>query len=166
MATLQRLASAQRMHGVIVVHTHGVAAFVLLLQLASTFYMVGLIWFVQRVHYPLFQCVGSDRFAAYERLHVTRTNPVVGPPMLVEAATALGLVALPPAGVPSAAPWLGLALLALIWLSTAFLQVPRHRELSQGFDAPAHRRLVASNWIRTGAWTLRGLLLLWMLAPV
>ncbi len=125
-------------------------------HLAATFYMVGLAWFVQRVHYPLFAGVGAERFAAYQREHVSRTSPVVGPPMLVEAASALALVALPRAFAPPALVWLGIALLIAVWSSTALLQIPRHRDLASGFSASAHRRLVATNWIRTSAWTLRG----------
>jgi hypothetical protein len=135
---------------------------VLVLHLAATFYMVGLVWFVQRVHYPLFAGVGSQQFPAYERAHVLRTSPVVGPAMLIEAATAMALFALPMPNVPRLLPWLGVGLLAVIWLSTWLLQVPRHRDLSAGFEASAYRRLVATNWIRTSAWSLRGLLLLWM----
>lgn len=134
----------------------------LLVQLAATFYMIGLVWFVQRVHYPLFAGVGAKEFPAYERAHVARTNMVVGPPMLLEGASALALVASPPLHVPAAAAWLGLGLLAVVWLSTLLLQVPRHRELERGFRPTAHRRLVATNWIRTAAWSARGLLLLWM----
>ena len=137
---------------------------VLLLQLASTFTMVGLIWFVQHVHYPLFAQVGSEAFAAYESEHVARTGPVVGPPMLIEAVTAAALVVRPHPALPETAAWLGLLLLGVVWLSTALLQVPRHGELSAGFDPTAHRRLVASNWIRTLAWSLRGALVLWMAA--
>ncbi|MHC4931740.1 MAG: hypothetical protein ACYTGV_06075 [Planctomycetota bacterium] len=136
----------------------------LVLHFAATFYMVGLVWFVQRVHYPLFAGVGSQQFPAYARAHVSRTSPVVGPPMLIETATALALIALPMQNVPHPLPWLGLSLLVVIWLSTALLQVPRHRELSAGFETSAHRRLVATNWIRTSAWSLRGLLVLWMVA--
>jgi hypothetical protein len=142
----------------------GLSTLVLVLHLAATFYMVGLVWFVQRVHYPLFAGVGSQQFPAYERAHVSRTNPVVGPAMLIEAATALALVALPIPKVPQLLPWLGVGLVAVIWLSTSLLQVPRHRELSTGFDTSAHRRLVATNWIRTSAWSLRGLLVLWMVS--
>ena len=42
--------------------------------------------------------------------------------------------------------------------------VPMHERLGRGFDPAAHRRLVATNWIRTIAWTARGALVLWMLA--
>jgi hypothetical protein len=53
-------------------------------------------------------------------------------------------------------------LLAVIWISTAFVQVPCHEQLSQGFDKAVHQRLVWTNWLRTAAWSLRALLVLWM----
>ncbi len=134
----------------------------LLLHLTATLYMIGLVWFVQVVHYPLFAQVGTQSFRGYEREHVARTSPVVGPPMLVEAATTALLLFFTPAGVPALAPWIGAGLLAVIWLSTALLQVPGHRRLSVGFDDGTHRRLVVTNWIRTTAWTARGSLGLWM----
>ena len=137
---------------------------ILLLNFASTFYMVGLVWFVQRVHYPLFASVGSQQFPDYQHAHTSSTGTVVGPLMLIEAATALALIALPPPNVPQLLPWLGVGLLVVIWLSTFILQVPRHRTLESGFDAAVHRRLVGTNWIRTFAWSLRGLLVLWIVS--
>jgi hypothetical protein len=53
-------------------------------------------------------------------------------------------------------------LLAVIWLSTVFLQVPCHNRLVSGFDQATYERLVNSNWIRTIAWSLRGALAMWM----
>ncbi len=141
-------------------------AWILSAHVAATFYMVGLVWFVQRVHYPLFGGVGPQGFSSYQAAHLTRTGPVVGPAMLLEGATGVALVALPPTGVPLALPWLGLGLLLVIWSSTWMLQVPRHRELVTGFVAAAHRRLVATNWIRTAAWSMRGGLVLWMVSRV
>lgn len=134
----------------IVLHAH----------LAATIYMTGLIWFVQVVHYPLFATVGTPHFPAYERRHTVRTAWVVGPPMLTELLTALLLLGFRPAAIPAWAPALGLALLSLIWLSTALLQVPCHKRLANGFDERVHRRLVQTNWIRTAGWSLRLLLAL------
>ena len=48
--------------------------------------MVGIIWLVQIVHYPLFSRVGAAGFAIYSGAHSRLTGLVVGPPMLVEAA--------------------------------------------------------------------------------
>jgi hypothetical protein len=131
---------------------------ILLCHAGATLYMAGLVWFVQRVHYPLLAGVGRQHFAAYERAHLSRITPIVAPAMLLEAGTALALVAVPPPHVMPWTTWLGLGLLGLIWLSTFLLQVPRHDELSAGFDAVSHQRLVASNWIRTSLWSLRGIL--------
>jgi len=135
---------------------------VLLANLASTLFMTGLIWFVQVVHYPLFAWVGAAEFPAYSREHQHWTTFVVGPPMLLEALTAALLVAARPSGVPAWAAWAGLALVGVIWLSTAALQVPAHGRLISGFDAGIAAALVSTNWIRTAAWTARAALLLWI----
>jgi hypothetical protein len=125
-----------------------------------TLFMTGLIWFVQVVHYPLFDRVGKAEFAGYERQNTRRTGWVVGGTMLLELALALLLVGSP--GGPMA--WCGLGLLGIVWLSTAVGQMPAHLRLERGFDAGAHRRLVRGNWIRTVGWTLRGVLAIVMLA--
>ena len=121
----------------------------------ATLFMTGVIWFVQVVHYPLFARTGAAGFADYERDHARRTGWVVGPAMMLELLLALALAAR-----GGMAAWAGLALLAVIWLSTALVQVPLHRRLQGGFDAAAHRRLVRTNWLRTAAWTLRAALAL------
>ena len=126
----------------------------LLAHAAATWFMVGVIWFVQVVHYPLFGQVGSREFAGWQAANVRRTTFVVGPAMGVEAASALGL----PFVLPGWIPWSGLGLLALCWASTAFLQVPCHARLERSFDPATGHRLVTSNWVRTVAWTARGLL--------
>lgn len=129
----------------------------LLVHVAATLVMVGLIWFVQVVHYPLMAQVSRSDFVGYEREHQRRTTFVVAPAMLLEAITAVMLLAFPPAGVGPTWPALGASLLAVIWLSTFLIQVRQHRRLSQGFDAVTHRRLVWCNWLRTVAWTGRGI---------
>ncbi len=137
---------------------------ILLAHVAATLFMVGVIWFVQVVHYPLFEKVGAAGFPAYSEAHSRLTGLVVGPPMLIEAVTAVALLFSRPEGVPPALAWSGLALLALVWASTAIFQVPRHRALGLGFDPGSHRFLVASNWVRTGAWSARGAVVLCMVA--
>ena len=131
---------------------------ILLAQVFSTLSMVGLIWFVQIVHYPLFESVGCERFADYERYHQQRTTMVVAPLMLLEVLTAILLIFWRPEGVADWLTWAGVGLLAAIWLSTFFWQVPLHERLAVAFAPTAHRRLVQSNWLRTAAWTFRGML--------
>lgn len=140
--------------------------FVLIANLVSTCYMVGLIWMVQIVHYPLFAKVGAEQYESYQTHHQSLTTLVVGPPMLLELITSLLLLWYRPAGIPSWLIYFGIALLAVVWLSTAFIQVPCHEKLTSGFDAAVHSRLVTSNWIRTIGWTARGALAAWMLIIV
>ncbi len=115
-----------------------------------TLYLCGLIWTIQVVHYPLFLAVGEAQFAAYERAHCRRIGAIVMVPMLVEAALA-GLVWLRAPAAHAATAAIGAVLLAVVWASTFLLQV----------------RLVATNWLRTLAWSGRGACataLLWPLA--
>jgi hypothetical protein len=125
---------------------------------ASTWALVGLIWTVQLVHYPLFATVGYDRFRAYHACHTRTITWIVGPLMLAELATAILLVV---GGARE--PWLLVSLPPLLfnWLSTGLVQVPLHNRLATGFNPDAHRRLVATNWWRTLAWTFRGACLLY-----
>jgi hypothetical protein len=126
--------------------------------------MTGVIWFVQVVHYPLLALAGEEGFAALAAEHTRRTGWVVGPPMVIEGATAVALLAWRPDGVAAAAAWAGVALVAAIWIATWAMAVPRHRELAGGWNADAHRRLVAGNRLRTALWTARAGLVLGMLA--
>ena len=129
----------------------------------ATLAMTGLIWFVQIVHYPLFAEVGRESFSRYHPAHTSRTGYVVIPFMVLEAATALAIVAFPGTAVPRVQAWVGLGLLGVVWASTFLIQVPLHRTLGSGFDAAAIRRLVGTNWVRTIAWTARGVLaVVWM----
>jgi hypothetical protein len=133
-----------------------------LLHLAATLDMVGVIWFVQLVHYPLFARVGPSEFAAFERAHTRFTALVVAPPMLAELVTACLLVWIRPEHLPPWAAIAGLALVAVNWVSTWTVQIPCHDRSTRGYDPAVHRRLVATNWLRKSVWSLRGLLLLGM----
>ena len=110
---------------------------ILLSNVAATLYMVGLIWCIQLVHYPLFAQVGKEGFAAYEAAHSNLITPVVGLPMLVELVTAWLLLFFRSPAIGLAETITGLVLVVVIWLSTMFLQVPQHSILSAGFDAAA-----------------------------
>jgi len=135
---------------------------IVLSNLAATLVMVGVVWFVQIVHYPLYTRINSDAFPHYEVEHVNRITFLVGPAMFIEAGTALLLLLSRPPGVPMWVLLFGLALVGIIWGITVFMNVPQHNQLSFQFDAEVHRSLLATNWIRTIAWSVRGVLMLWV----
>ena len=132
---------------------------ILIANFAATFFMVGLIWLIQIVHYPLFDLVGLESYPEYQQSHQTLITPIVGPVMLIELVTAFLLVIQRPGSVPAWIPYSAFGLLIIIWASTAFIQVPCHESLTRAFDPEVHSRLVFSNWIRTAGWSLRGILM-------
>lgn len=130
----------------------------LFVQLATTLPLCGLIWTIQLVHYPLFAAVGSQEFGAYHAAHSRAISLLVVPLMLVELGAALAWLRWAPTD-PWVAP-LGAALILVVWGSTFALQVPIHGALGGGLDPGLIDRLVATNWIRTIAWSGRSMLLL------
>ncbi len=134
---------------------------ILLISTGAAWFMCGLIWFVQIVHYPQFSDVPVAQFCAYHRRHTRLTTFVVAGPMLIEMASAVWLVIAPPAGLAAWINWSSLALVGVTSVSTAALQVPAHNCLSTAFAAPIHQRLCRTNWIRTFAWSARAILMLW-----
>ena len=126
----------------------------------ATLALVGLIWTIQLVHYPLMAAVKSG-FRHYHEAHTTRITWLVGPLMGAELVTGLALTS---EHADNPLLWTGLALVAVNWLATGLISVPLHSRLAREFDAQALARLVSTNWIRTVAWTLRGVLVLALVA--
>ena len=120
----------------------------------ATWSLVGVIWVVQLVIYPQFGAVGCREFTAYHADYTRRIAWIVGPLMLAEAG---GAVAMLWWGERAAWFLISLGLLAINWLSTALVQVPLHKKLTREYDAGVRRALVRTNWVRTAAWTARGL---------
>lgn len=150
----------------------GTFELLLLVQAACAWFLTGLIWVIQLVHYPLMARVGEAGWVGYQHAHMRRITWIVGPMMLIEAGSGAMCLLLVINGLDvgsgsgGSLVWHGvlIALLIVVWGSTWLLQVPAHTQLAGGFDAGAHRRLVRSNWIRTGAWSTRAVLLGVMLA--
>lgn len=136
----------------------------LLAHLVATWFMVGLIWTIQVVHYPLFEHVGTDSFPSYESEHTRRMGWLLAGPATIEVGTAAALVWSRPAQVNLALVLAAGAILAGLWVTTALVQVPLHRRLATTPSVGAIRRLVRSNWYRTTGWTVRGVFVASMVA--
>jgi len=135
----------------------------LVANLVGTALMVGFIWTIQVLTYPMMSAVPADGFVAYETMHRNRVTAVLAVLAPTEVVATAGVVLF----VDDVALWLSVGaavLLFSIWLSTALFYAPLHMQLSNGFDPAVHRRLVHGNWIRTAAWTLRGVAAIAMLA--
>lgn len=132
---------------------------VLVISFAATWGMVGVIWMVQLLQYPMLEqhSALAPRIAAED--HQRRISWIVGPLMAAEGVTALMLLVRRPETMSTLSAWAAASLLGVALLSTIALQVPLHTRLAQGHDAEAAQKLISTNWIRTVAWTARGLVL-------
>ena len=137
---------------------------VLIANMAATLVMVGVIWFVQHVHYPLLATFTVDSAPRIALEHQRRTGHVVGLPMAVEGISTLVLLVARPDGVSVIWPWVGACLLAVALGSTVLLSVPLHSRMASNPQADTGLRLVSTNWPRTVAWTLRGIVCIVMVA--
>lgn len=136
----------------------------LLAHFTATVFMTGLLWMVQLVHYPLFMEVQPSAFAKYERLHQAKISPIVAPMMLFELFSSLVLVY---NGWGLLSLWFNAALVLGIWCATFLIQMPLHFQLAKiGFDKSLIKRLIRTNWFRTIAWTIRTILMFYLIVEM
>ena len=122
---------------------------------ACVFYMTGVIWLVQLVHYPLMRYVSAEQFVQFHAEHSNLITFVVGPVMLVQLGTSLFM--------QGKWQWACTMLSVAVFAATFLASVPLHNQLTQGFSAEVHQALVRTNWIRTGLWSAHSVLLIYIL---
>ncbi|MGH3147838.1 MAG: hypothetical protein ACRDTR_18760 [Rubrobacter sp.] len=136
----------------------------LLLWTVLILYVLGEIWFVQIVVYPLFGKVGEAEYVSYHKFYSSRIPLPVIVPGFASFLVPFALVFLRPESVPL---WMVLANVAcglVGLLVTVALEIPRHARLEKGGKQEAViRELVLYNWPRTLAITGSALLTLMML---
>lgn len=133
---------------------------ILLINIFSSFFMTGLIWFVQLVHYPSFHIVDKNHFTKFHAHHSLKTGFVVMPVMSLELATS-GVLAWNYGWISVNS--VGFYLVILIWLATFFISVPKHNALRHGKVDSLITGLVHTNWIRTILWSIKSGLSFWVL---
>ena len=121
----------------------------------STWFMVGMIWTVHIVHYPLFAFVGNETYEDFQAKHVDVIGRLLVAPWLVEGLSALTLLLCLSGSLRKFAVIGALLMLSIMALS-AFVSAPAHGELANGFDLEVHSDLMLGNLIRSILWTARG----------
>ena len=134
----------------------------------AVWFLVGLIWTVHHVHYPLFALVGPTEYSEFQADHVDRIGAVLAVPWLVEGIATLGLLVVARRRRDVVAVLVGAAAAGGVLLISGLASAPAHAELADGFDVAAHDRLMTWNLVRASLWTLKGataaLLLCWLVA--
>jgi hypothetical protein len=140
-----------------------------LVHLVSTMCMVGLIWTIHFVHYPLFAFVGDAEYATFQAEHVERIGRLLIGPWTVEGfciAALLAFVARSDYRRLAVPVFIGAVAMAVILGISAFFSAPAHGKLADGFDASVHSDLMLADLFRTLAWTLRGAVAVWIVVLV
>ena len=131
-----------------------------IVHLAASLFMVGLIWTIQYAHYPLFAYVGETTYASFQAEHVERIGRLLVLPWLAEGITLIGILAIAFIGKRKELRVLaeinGVAMAVVLVLS-GFWSAPAHAKLADGFDESVHQQLMTVNLIRTFAWTVCGI---------
>ena len=130
-------------------------------QVASCFYMTGVILVVQLIHYPSFSRIDKSHFVEFHNRHTQAMGWVAGPAMCVELVSAIWLAC-------SGNGWCLINLLSviLLWCMTFAVSVPFHNRLANGFDKNSWESLTKTNWWRTGLWAIRSFAFLVVLSEV
>ena len=137
----------------------------LVIHFAATLFMVGLIWTIHYVHYPLFAYVGESTYASFQAAHVERIGKLLFVPWLTEGITLIGVLALAFLGghkalrVPAV---INGAAMAVVLMISGFWSAPAHAKLADGFDTSVHDQLMTVNLIRAIAWTVCGICAIWI----
>ena len=132
---------------------------------AASMFMVGLIWTLHYVHYPLFAYVGETTYAGFQTAHVERIGRLLFVPWVTEGITLLGILALAFLGgrktlrVPAV---INGAAMAIVLVISGFWSAPAHAKLAAGFDKTVHDQLMTVNLIRALAWTVCGACSIWI----
>ena len=133
---------------------------------ASTMFMVGLIWTIHYVHYPLFANVGESTYVSFQDAHVERIGRLLVVPWLTEGFTLVGILALAFLGghktlrVPAIVNG---AAMSVVLVISGFWSAPAHGKLAKGFDQSVHQQLMTANLIRSLAWSVCGVCAIWLL---
>ena len=133
------------------------------LHFSVTFYLLGVIYIIQVIHYPVLALIGKNEFIECHAKHMNQTSFVIAPAMILEVITMALLLYMSPIFRNDIYFIFSCVMIFLIWCVTFFISVPLHNILVSGYNYPAWKKLVLTNWIRTFAWSVRAIILFYLL---
>ena len=133
--------------------------FVFFFHLIFSAIMVGVIWVIQLVHYPSFHFIDKDIYDSFQKFHMNKISIIVIPVMILELVTGFLLLI---GNSKNILIIISFGILILIWGITGLFFSDAHGKLISGYNELIVNKLVSMNWIRTGLWTFKMILLLYL----
>lgn len=141
---------------------------IFLVAFALVFYGTGAAVIESFVNYASWHLIGADEFIAYHQFISPRVLTLLVAPLLLGTAFTILMLWSRPAAIPAWSVWAAIAAQAVVWVSTAAIQVPIQFQLSEhGRSAALLERLIETNfWLRRIPYAICAGLFLWMAARV
>jgi hypothetical protein len=137
---------------------------VFLAAFSLVLYGTGAAFIESFVNYSSWHLVGGAEFAQFHQFITPRVLAYLVVPMVLGTLFSVLLLWFRPAVIPLWAVWVTVALQAVVWMSTAMIQVPIQVQLSaDGLSIPLIERLIETNfWFRRVPYAVCAILFLWM----
>lgn len=139
---------------------------VFVIAFALVFYTNGAGFIESFVNYPSWPLIGDAQFLTYHRFISPRILAFLVAPALLGTVFAILMLWMRPLTIPLWAVWAAIVLHAVVWISTATIQVPIQLQLGEHGMSPALiERLIETNfWLRRIPMAICAALFLWMAA--
>jgi hypothetical protein len=140
------------------------STWVFVMALALVFYGNGAAFIESFVNYPSWPLVGENEFTRFHQFLSPRVVTFLVIPALTGTLFTVLMLWFRPMAIPSWAVWVAIALQAIVWVSTATIQIPIQLQLSEsGLSLELIDRLIETNWwFRRIPYAGCALLFLWM----
>ena len=132
-------------------------------NLCASVFMTGIVGFIQFVQYPLLNNISSFDFSCYYKKYISRIAWIVYPVMIIEISFASWLSFLPVQPALQVPILITYILLAASTLVTFLIQIPLNQKLQLAFNPVLLSKISFYNRIRLISWTLRTLILCWII---
>jgi hypothetical protein len=140
------------------------ARWIFVIAFALVFYGNGAAFVESFVNYSSWHLIGADEFLAYHHFIGPRVLALLVAPALLGTVFTVLMLWQRPAAIPLWAVWAAIGAQAIVWVSTATIQVPIQLQLSaHGQSLPLIERLIVTNfWLRRIPYAVCAGLFLWM----
>jgi hypothetical protein len=127
----------------------------LLINLLSTVLIAGIMWFVQLVHYPLFNAIPARNLINYGYYHTRKISGIIKPLFIVDFTTLLLLLILLGSNLSTNLMMVNIVIFIITVILTQIVFIPIHQKLSKSPNSQTISQLIRLNWIRTLIWSLK-----------
>lgn len=119
------------------------------IQIIADSGLLVLIWLVQLIIYPSFRYTQEKDFIVWHARYMRLISLIVSPLILLQIGVEFVYI------FNNDYRWIRMLMILTVLTSTFSLSVPSHKRLSRyGKDPLIISRLVLTNWLRTGCWSV------------